>query len=89
MSEWDGHLRVATTAARRLSDQARPSPRSTCWPNATSPGEVGSWAGSATGERIYAVRFVGPIGYVVTFRQTDPLYTVDLSDPTAPRSAAS
>src|SRR5690606_3965678 len=28
--------------------------------------------------------FVGPIGYVVTFRETDPLYTVDLSDPTRP-----
>jgi uncharacterized secreted protein with C-terminal beta-propeller domain len=31
------------------------------------------------------VRFVGPVGYVVTFRQTDPLYTIDLSDPTHPR----
>jgi len=36
-------------------------------------------------ERIYAVRFIGPVGYVVTFRQTDPLYTLDLSDPSHPR----
>jgi hypothetical protein len=36
-------------------------------------------------ERIYAVRFMGPAGYVVTFRQTDPLYTLDLSDPAHPR----
>ena len=30
------------------------------------------------------MRFVGPIGYVVTFRQTDPLYTIDLRDPARP-----
>ena len=34
---------------------------------------------------MYAVRFVGNTGYVVTFRQIDPLYTVDLTDPAQPR----
>jgi hypothetical protein len=34
---------------------------------------------------VRGVRFVGDQGYVVTFRQTDPLYTLDLADPTAPR----
>ena len=37
------------------------------------------------GERVYAVRFVDDVGYVVTFRQVDPLYTVDLSEPRAPK----
>ncbi len=37
------------------------------------------------GERIFAVRYVGDVAYVVTFRQTDPFYTVDLVDPTDPR----
>jgi len=46
---------------------------------------VGSVGGLGQGQRIYAVRFIGPVGYVVTFRQVDPLYTLDLSDPTAPR----
>lgn len=46
---------------------------------------VGRVDGLGKGERIYAVRFVGDAGYVVTFRQTDPLYVVDLSTPTAPR----
>jgi hypothetical protein len=41
--------------------------------------------GLGAGEQIYAVRFVGPVGYVVTFRQTDPLYAVDLRDPAHPR----
>jgi hypothetical protein len=31
------------------------------------------------------VRFIGPVGYVVTFRQTDPLYTVDLRNPAKPK----
>ncbi|HHH19014.1 MAG TPA: hypothetical protein ENK86_00665 [Campylobacterales bacterium] len=37
-------------------------------------------------ETIYAVRFMGDKGYVVTFEQTDPLYTLDLSDPTSPQN---
>ena len=41
--------------------------------------------GLGKGERIFAVRFIGDVGYVVTFRQTDPLYTLDLSDPSDPR----
>ena len=44
-------------------------------------GEVGDMG---RGERIFSVRFVGDTGYVVTFRQTDPFYTVDLSEPTNP-----
>lgn len=47
--------------------------------------ETGRVTGLGKGERIYAVRFVAGTGYVVTFRQTDPLYTVDLSRPAAPR----
>jgi uncharacterized secreted protein with C-terminal beta-propeller domain len=37
------------------------------------------------GENVYAVRFMGDTGYVVTFRQIDPLYTIDLADPERPR----
>jgi hypothetical protein len=45
---------------------------------------VGSVGGLGKGERIFSVRFLGEVGYVVTFRQTDPLYTLDLSDPANP-----
>ena len=45
---------------------------------------VGTVGGLGKGEQIYSVRFMGDVGYVVTFRQTDPLYTIDLSDPTNP-----
>ena len=47
--------------------------------------QVGRIDGLGKGERIYAVRYLGDTAYVVTFRQTDPLYTVDLSEPSQPR----
>jgi hypothetical protein len=46
--------------------------------------EVGSVDGLGRNERVYAVRFIEDKGYVVTFRQVDPLYVVDLSDPENP-----
>jgi uncharacterized secreted protein with C-terminal beta-propeller domain len=46
---------------------------------------VGSVSGLGQGERIYAVRFIGDTGYVVTFRQTDPLFVIDASDPAKPK----
>lgn len=45
---------------------------------------VGSIENLAKDERVYSVRFDGDIGYFVTFRQVDPLFSVDLSDPAAP-----
>jgi uncharacterized secreted protein with C-terminal beta-propeller domain len=50
---------------------------------------VGRVTGLGRGERIYAVRFLGDRGYVVTFRQVDPLYALDLRDPAARGSPAS
>lgn len=49
--------------------------------------ETGRVSGLGKGEQIRSVRFLGTRGYVVTFRQTDPLYVVDLADPAAPRVA--
>jgi len=45
---------------------------------------VGSLEGLAPGERIYATRFIGDKCYLVTFRQIDPFFVIDLSDPTDP-----
>lgn len=39
----------------------------------------------APDESIYAVRFMGNTAYVVTFYQTDPLFVIDLSNPTEPK----
>jgi uncharacterized secreted protein with C-terminal beta-propeller domain len=79
MSEWDGHLRVATTDAA--------TDRSAVRVLADRDGklvETGIVDGLGKGERIYSVRFLGARGYVVTFKQTDPLYSLDLRDPAKP-----
>ena len=46
---------------------------------------TGSVENLAPGERIYSVRFSGNTGYVVTFRNMDPLFVLDLSNPANPR----
>ena len=48
---------------------------------------LGEVSGLGLTERIYAVRYIGDLAYVVTFRETDPLYVVDLTDPTSPYAA--
>ena len=46
--------------------------------------EVGALRGLASNENLYSVRFVDSRAYFVTFRQTDPLFVVDLHSPTNP-----
>ena len=46
---------------------------------------IGKIEGLAKDEQIYSARFMGKTGYFVTFRQTDPLFAVDLSDPKKPK----
>lgn len=83
MSERDGVLRVASTRTDAASD----SLVTTLALEGGELAEQGRVDGLGPGEQIYAVRFLDDVGYVVTFRQTDPLYTIDLSDPAAPRVA--
>lgn len=45
---------------------------------------VGSVTGIADGEQVYSVRFQGDYGYLCTYRTTDPIFAVDLTDPAAP-----
>ncbi|MEU4763208.1 beta-propeller domain-containing protein [Actinosynnema sp. NPDC023794] len=89
LSEHQGHLRVATTSgdAPGIPERA-PATQSAVTVlkrDGAKLAEVGKVDGLGVGERIYSVRFAGPVGYVVTFRQVDPLYTLDLSDPAKPR----
>ena len=89
MSEYDGYLRVATTSAdEQPGDPARPVTESAVYVLAREGRhltKVGSVGGLGKDEQIYAVRFLGPMGYVVTFRQVDPLYVIDLRDPKRPK----
>jgi hypothetical protein len=88
MSERDGVLRVASTTQPPWERGQTAESESFVTALAADGDrlvEVGRVGGLGRGEQIYAVRFIGDIGYVVTFRQVDPLYTVDLSDPANPR----
>ncbi|MCB9743466.1 MAG: beta-propeller domain-containing protein [Alphaproteobacteria bacterium] len=91
LSEYDGHLRVATTDVNwwwGITGEEDEEPANNVFvledDGAGSLDQVGELGGIAPGEQIYAVRMMGEVGYVVTYEQIDPLFTVDLSDPTAP-----
>jgi Beta propeller domain len=91
MSDHDGALRVASTDSPEWWDgPPKRESQSFVTVLAEEAGQLvqtGRVGDLGKGERIYAVRFVGDTGYVVTFRQVDPLYTLDLSAPTHPRVA--
>ena len=84
MSEYQGDLRVATTTSDWTGQAVPSSAVRVLRPQGNELVQIGEVNGLGKTEQIYAVRFFGTQGYVVTFRQTDPLYVIDLSDPTAP-----
>jgi uncharacterized secreted protein with C-terminal beta-propeller domain len=97
MSEYDGSLRAVTTTDQYYAKTGVSSPdagvsspnngRSTSVyvldaAKLTISGHVG---GLGRNEQVHAVRFLGPLAYVVTFESVDPLYVLDLHDPAHPR----
>jgi uncharacterized secreted protein with C-terminal beta-propeller domain len=89
LSELRGVLRVVSTDTPAWwgGGAGAPSQSSltTLRPQGGSLALVGRLSGLGPGDRVYAVRLIGDTGYVVTFRQVDPLYTLDLHDPAHPR----
>lgn len=84
MSEYDGALRVATTSFDYDFGGGQDNGVHILKVDGSKLNEIGAVNGMGRGETIQGVRFDGPRGYVVTFRQVDPLYVLDLSDPTSP-----
>ncbi|HDQ60094.1 MAG TPA: hypothetical protein ENN30_02770 [Candidatus Woesearchaeota archaeon] len=80
LDEYKGNLRIATTV------------RGYSWSDTENDVYVlgrnlkllGSVQSMGIYERIYAVRFLGDMGYLVTFRETDPFYVLDISNPKRP-----
>ncbi len=81
MDEYGGYFRIATTA--RPWDRSNSS--NAVYVLDMDLNIVGSVEGIAVGERIYAARFMGDLCFLVTFRQIDPLFAIDLSNPEEPR----
>src|SRR5262249_36370399 len=95
VDETGSYLRVATTETATTTIPIdfvgdAPGLSSSIYVLAEGSGQlsvVGSLTNIAPGERIYATRFFGDRAYVVTFRQFDPLFSIDMSDATRPRLA--
>ena len=98
MDEYNGKLRLATTSRiivtpNKFEDVGDGISKVTIGETTTVNNlivldenlkEIGRIDDLAEGERIYSVRFIGNVGYMVTFKQIDPLFVIDLSDPTNP-----
>lgn len=98
MDEYDGKLRMVTTVDEyfweELKDDRTGEVIGTYLVNENRSNAlyilndkleiIGSIENLAENERIYSARFLGETGYFVTFRQTDPLFAVDLKDPENP-----
>jgi hypothetical protein len=84
MSEFEGDLRVASTRDDWTGTGQSESFVQVLRPSGNELVQIGKVGGLGLTEQIYAVRFLGTQAYVVTFRQTDPLYVVNLADPTNP-----
>ncbi|KAF0218662.1 MAG: hypothetical protein FD174_2755 [Geobacteraceae bacterium] len=88
LGEYDGVLRIATTTEPWWGTNPDSANHVYCLRAKDGALEViGKLENLAVTERIYAARFIGPRGFLVTFKKIDPLYTLDLSDPTGPKVA--
>ena len=88
LSEYEGFVRVATTQDMRrwwVEEEIEPTNNVFVLAGEDTLTTVGYLGGIAKGERIWSSRFVGERAFLVTFRNIDPLWTIDLSDPTSPR----
>jgi hypothetical protein len=83
MDEQQGYLRVAGSTAQVPSYTAQ-TVVSVVAEQDGGLGVAGSIGGIAPGEDVRSVRFDGDRGYVVTFKKTDPLFVLDMSDPKRP-----
>lgn len=100
MDEYDGNLRLATTyvISQNTPEQEETTEEGIATVTLSTDivygnrlyvldgdlKEIGRIDNLAEDEKIYSVRFIGKMGYIVTFKQVDPLFVIDLSDPTNP-----
>ncbi len=82
MDEHKNYFRIATTTGNTWSSRA-PS-LNHMYVLDSDLKIVGSVDDLAKGEQIYSTRFIGDRAYMVTFRQVDPLFVIDLSNPKSP-----
>jgi len=82
LDEYNGYLRIATTTGE-MWNQDNPSINNVFVLD-DELNQVGELTGLAPGEKIYSTRFAGERIYMVTYRQVDPFFVIDVKDPTKP-----
>lgn len=82
MDEFNGNFRIATTVGKTWNLDENTS--NTLYVLDENLKEIGKLDGVAKGEKIYSVRYNGDKAYIVTFKEVDPLFVIDLSNPTNP-----
>jgi inhibitor of cysteine peptidase len=80
MDEYNGYFRVATTWQKTTQ-------MNNVYVLDMNMSQVGKLENLAEGERIYSARFMGDKAYLVTFKQTDPFFVIDLRSPVDPKVA--
>lgn len=85
MDEYDGNLRVVTTVEGWDKDYSNYSRDNSLYVLDSTLKTIGKIENLAEDEEIKSARFMGKTGYFVTYRNTDPLFAVDLSDPENPK----
>lgn len=80
MDAHGGNFRIATTSGETWDDTSQ----NNLYVLGANMAIKGKLEGLAPGERIYSARFVGERAYLVTFKQVDPFYVIDLKDPLRP-----
>jgi inhibitor of cysteine peptidase len=83
MDAYKENFRIATTKGNTWDD-TNPSTNNVYILD-TDMKTVGSLEGLAPGEKIYSTRFLGDRLYMVTYKQVDPLFAIDLKDPENPK----
>jgi inhibitor of cysteine peptidase len=81
MDEYDGYFRLATTSQKNQTQQ------NNIYVLDANLNVTGKLENLAKDERIYSARFMGDKCYLVTFRQVDPFFVLDMSDPAEPKVA--
>jgi inhibitor of cysteine peptidase len=86
LSEYDGYLRVSSTLQGQMFGYflSNAPSQNNIYVLDMNLRVVGKLEGLAEGERIFATRFIEDKCYLVTFRQIDPFFVIDLSDPRYP-----
>lgn len=97
LDEYDGNLRVATTVTieeeptktsnsdgYEVVDIGKTTTNNILYVLDENLEKIGELTDFGIEEKIYSVRFIGKVAYIVTFEEIDPLFVIDLSDPQSP-----